>query len=69
MPNSTAMGNVWWKVRGELFTPKETTAINDRVFQISMMLVYCRSLGLSDEETATLIDRFYEEEREKEETK
>lgn len=69
MPNSTAMGDVWWKVRGELFTPKETTAISDRVFQISMMLVYCRSLGLSDEETATLIDRFYEEEWKKGETK
>lgn len=69
MPNSTATDNVWWKVRGELFTSKETTAISDRVFQISMMLVYCRSLGLSDEETATLIDRFYEEEWKKEGSK
>lgn len=69
MPNNSAIGDSWEKVRNELFTPEEIAASDDRVFRLIKLLQACHSLGLTDEETQLLTDTFYEEEWKKEDFK
>lgn len=66
MPNNSAIGDSWEKVRNELFTPEEIAARDDRVSRLIKLLQACHSLGLTDEETQLLTDTFYEEEWKKE---
>ena len=69
MPNNSAIGDSWEKVRAELFTPEEIAASDERVSRLKKLLQECHSLDLTDEETQLRIDAFYEEEWKKEETK
>lgn len=69
MPNNSAIGDSWEKVRAELFTPEEIAASDDRVSRLKKLLQECHFFGLTDEETQLRIDDFYEEEWKKEETK
>lgn len=69
MPNNSAIGDSWEKIRAELFTPEEIAASDDRVSRLIELLQECHFLGLTDEETQLRIDAFYEEEWKKEETK
>lgn len=69
MPNNSAIGDSWEKVRDELFKPEEIASSDDRVSRLIKLLQACISLGLTDEETQLLIDTFYEEEWKKEDFK
>lgn len=69
MPNNSAIGDSWEKVRNELFTPEEIAASDDRVSRLIELLKECHSIGMTDEETQRRMDDFYEEEWKKEEGK
>lgn len=69
MPNNSAIGDSWEKVRADLFTLEEISTSDDRISRLKKLLQECHFLGLTDEETQLRIDAFYEEEWKKEESK